>query len=463
MSRLIFWSLTHYTIEDSLIIGRMVRNFVTSGELAYNIGERVSACTSPLFAAMACGIAWFGVDPLVAAKILGLVASTVTCVLLFDFLCDFATPVAAATLSGLYALLPPVIASSVGGMETPVYTLTCFLALERLARGRFLPAVVWSSMATLVRPDGVIVLLVVGFFVAVRLRGDLRGTLHSVWPMFVLIPTGVALHALYFHSVAPHSAIAKAAAYPVDPVANVSTYLGRMFLTWRSGLVIYALSVLGMTRLRDRSRELMPFASWYAVYHAAFMLRAPLFDWYLHPPLVVLTLFAALGLLAAPRWVIRRSHAHLVRAQISAGAVLLVALLIALPGYYRARKRGQWYEDHVRASAGLWLSSHASSGSLVFTESLGYIGYQTSHRFVDWPGLVSRDVPTLLRRSNGEGRANSFDLIIAHFHPDYLALRDSEWGGLSPKVKAPYRLCAEFPTPSRDLGSTYLIAGVICP
>ena len=227
--------------------------------------------------------------------------------------------------------------------------------------------------------------------------------------------------------------------------------------------MIYALSVLGMTRLRDRSRELMPFATWYAVYHAAFMLRAPLFDWYLHPPLVVLTLFAALGLLAAPRWVIRRSHAHLVRAQISAGAVLLVALLIALPGYYRARRRGQWYEDHVRARAGLWLSSHASSGSLVFTESLGYIGYQTSHRFVDWPGLVSRDVPTLLRRNNGEGRTNSFDLIIAHFHPDYLALRDSEWGGLSPKVKAPYKLCAEFPTPSRDLGSTYLIAGVICP
>src|SRR5437867_1970785 len=49
LARLIFWSRTHFTIEDSLIIGRMARNFVTHGELTYNLGERVSAWTTPLF------------------------------------------------------------------------------------------------------------------------------------------------------------------------------------------------------------------------------------------------------------------------------------------------------------------------------------------------------------------------------------------------------------------------------
>src|SRR5437867_10748013 len=236
LARLIFWSRTHFTIEDSLIIGRMARNFVTHGELTYNLGERVSACTSPLFATLAAGIAWLGVDPMVAAKTLGLVASTATCVCLFDFLCEFATPVAAAMVSGLYVLLPPVIASSVGGMETPVYTLMCFLALERCARGRLRSSVVWGSLASLVRPDGVIVLLVVGLFVAGRTGTDMRETLRTVWPMFVLIPVGFALHALYFQSLVPHSVIAKAAAYPVKLGANVRTYLDKMFLAWKGGL-----------------------------------------------------------------------------------------------------------------------------------------------------------------------------------------------------------------------------------
>ncbi len=100
MARLIFWFLTHYTIEDALIISRMVRNFVAKGELAFNVGERVSASTSPLFAVLASGIAWLGADPLVAAKILGLFASTATCVCLFDLLCEFAPPAAAAIVSG---------------------------------------------------------------------------------------------------------------------------------------------------------------------------------------------------------------------------------------------------------------------------------------------------------------------------------------------------------------------------
>ncbi|HVO41893.1 MAG TPA: hypothetical protein VMT34_04685, partial [Aggregatilineales bacterium] len=52
-ARLIFWASTSWTMEDGMIVARIVRNLATNGELTFNVGQRVSTATSPIFALMA--------------------------------------------------------------------------------------------------------------------------------------------------------------------------------------------------------------------------------------------------------------------------------------------------------------------------------------------------------------------------------------------------------------------------
>jgi len=463
-ARLCFWLWTQWTIEDALIIARMVRNLTEHGEFTFNLGQRVSASTSPLFAVMTAAISSLGIDPVVSAKCLGVAASTATCVVVFDLLAEFYPPRAAVAGSLLYALLPPSVAYAVGGMETPVYTLACAMALERLLRSRSTQAAVWAAIAALLRPDGLVVLMVVGSVVAWRHRRDRRQLVRAAVPSALILAAGVATHAWYFGTLVPHSLIAKGIGYQIDPWTNTLRYLSKMLFAQPGAVGVYLVAAIGIWRACGRNRAFWIPVAWYLVYHVSFFLRAPLFDWYLQPPLWALGLFAGFGAVEMVVWLSARIgfERHQSVVWLGTNAVMVVALGLATMLFGRSRLTSQYYEDAVRAKAGQWLALHTSPTDVVFTESLGYIGYQTGNPFVDWPGLASPGVPELLRTTHtAQSRRAAFDAIISAYRPSYLVLRDTEWRVLAETLKREYELCATFEVPE-GRQTPYFVAGREC-
>jgi hypothetical protein len=93
---------------------------------------------------------------------------------------------------------------------------------------------------------------------------------------------------------------------------------------------------------------------------------------------------------------------------------------------YQARIQQTEVEMGNRARIGFWLRDHALPGQSVLLEPLGYIGYFSNLKMLDWPGLVAPEVVRL----HSEKKAPSMSAIIPDLQPDWVVLRSWEYDQL---------------------------------
>jgi hypothetical protein len=87
------------------------------------------------------------------------------------------------------------------------------------------------------------------------------------------------------------------------------------------------------------------------------------------------------------------------------------------------RVRQRVVENGNRKMIGLWLHQNARVPTdTVFLEPLGYIGYFSQLKMLDFPGLCSPEVVAARRRLH----TDSFARLIAELRPDWLVLRPRE-------------------------------------
>jgi hypothetical protein len=456
--RIAFWSYTDWTIEDGMIVGRIARNFARSGVLSFNTGEVVSSATSPLFALMAGVLVKAGLDPISAVRVLGLLAGIATAYIFYASACAYLPQRFALLTSLSYTLLPTTVAYNLCGLETPLYTLACMAALFTSMRRRHRTALLYGALALVFRPDGLVVLgvvLAVAMFEAVGYRQRVLWAM----PAALVLCINFGVHYAAFGEIIPHTMIAKSGAYHIHVVNNVARYLWQMLFSQPAGLALYALASAGLPvaiRVNKRTGLLI---IWYVLYHLAFMLRAPLFDWYLQPPTFVVVFFAGFAIWKVVVFLTSRPILHgnrwapLLWPTCLLGLILLAGFA-ANVRYMGGKLINREYERNVREAAGRWLNQNAKADDLVFTESLGYIGYYNNNPLVDWPGLVSADIPGLIK---GLDRMEAYERIIDVKKPEYLVLRNAEWGQLSEKFSPSYEIVGAFPS-TEPSSSGYLIA-----
>ncbi|HVO71770.1 MAG TPA: hypothetical protein VMT24_17095, partial [Aggregatilineaceae bacterium] len=392
----------------------------------------------------------------------------------------FLPPLWAMAGSMIYALLPPVVAYASSSLETPFYSLIGILALERTMRSLTQPKVRWQALAlacfsVIVRPDGAILLLVVGTTIGLIVfreywlqthhwvgaaRQTLGHLLLQLLPGVIILVVGIGAHWLYYGTAFPNTLTAKANGYQIDLLRNAQNYLYQMILAQPSGIPVYILAIIGAIVAFRQAPELLVFALWYVVYHVLFIARAPLFDWYLQVPLFALSIFAGYGLAKVVQWALALAKQERREGLVSLAitALLAVALGIANVPYDRGRYTLESNSESVEGNLGRWLAAHSQPNDTVFTETLGFIGYYASHdAFIDWPGLSSKDATSVLSSADGQTRFRQYILLINHFEPRYLALRQDEWDSLKPELQPRYALCADFPAPDSPSGG-YVVA-----
>lgn len=163
------WALHGFLVDDAYIAFRYVRQALRGQGWVYNVGERVEGYSNFLWLVGLLPLAWLGVDLVLAAKALGIAAGVGTLLaaqgLTRSLLRQERLP---AWWAGWAALLlgcnPAFAAWSVGGLETPLFTLLVTLAAWRWAveeeAGRpSWPSGVLLGLAAMARPEGVLFFL----------------------------------------------------------------------------------------------------------------------------------------------------------------------------------------------------------------------------------------------------------------------------------------------------------------
>ena len=206
----------HY--DDSYITYRYARNFVEGHGLVYNVGEYVEGYTNLLWTVLiACGIA-AGFESETVGHVLGLLSASGAMVAVFAY----SWVLLPSRFCWMAALGPIMLLSysvfvyiSTAGMETALSVASATAGLAALAAGRIWIATVIASIATLTRPDGLILGAVVFAAHLYLDKATLGRRLMPVAAYAMVVASLTLFRLLYYGSPVPNTFYAKVGGLPI--------------------------------------------------------------------------------------------------------------------------------------------------------------------------------------------------------------------------------------------------------
>lgn len=444
---LLFVFSTGLVWEDFLITYRYSENLARGQGLVYSPGEHVHGFTSPLNTLLPALFAWLsGAEdfrlPLWLFRLVSLAG------LIFAFVS--VTSVLSRSYSGSRAamfvccLFPLVAvleikttAFAMNGQEAGLVLAFLAPAFALVWLGwrdhALLGGVLWAGLMYS-RPDGCVYIAILGLtafacettsrrrlVTALLQSGLICAALYLPWLLFTWA---------YYGSPIPHTIIAK----------HGAEYVSRFYDSHRTGFGMFGYLASGIRTVPDVllwalapiydeagsswprwthecefALELVAVLYWliptrdrlgrtaslcsflicaYLVYAN---IAAPHAPWYF-PPLAFMSLLTLAAIVAA----LTRRFAGIPAAQgfalLALIGVVCLMEFIFLSSLRPLRLNQDIIEWDNRRLIGLWLKDHVGPGETVYLEPLGYIGYFSQCKMLDWPGLVSPEVVAARRK-----------------------------------------------------------------
>ena len=401
MVAILSWFAGYSKIDDAYIYARYVRNALAGHGMVFNVGERVNALSSPLYAYLLLFVSWLlhGRVLLSTAVISG-VFLVLTCVL-----AEYLVP-----LSGLF-LASTAYFYFLVGMETSLFVFMLLLVIALFQQGKWSWLPVASILLILSRFEGGLLVLIVGWQLYRR----------RIWPGWIsfipaiLVGLGyLLLNHHYYGGFLPASAAAKLG-------QGFSGYWGRwptaflghpdsvLYTFQKTKFILYLTAVFcvsGVTVALDRpfGRLVLPFCGGLSVFYVLFNMSGTYF-WYFAP----LILFAMmLACCAIPRTRV---------AYVTAGVLLIFALL-ANAGFLRQPWQGDRYVGYQDVSQ--WIRANTPVNARVEVAEIGILAWASDRYTLDIIGLVTPK--NALHISHHDTRS-----WLMEDQPDYIVLHDPSW------------------------------------
>jgi arabinofuranosyltransferase len=438
------------TIDDAFITFRYARNLLQGHGFVYNPGERVQGTTTPLYTLLMAGekLILPGVGFPTLAIVTNALADAASIVVI-ALLCKrtLEAPWLGIGCGFLWAVLPMSVTFCIGGMETSVYILLLLLTLVCYARGQAMWAVLFCALATLTRPDA----LLVAVPLFAHMLWDRRGIpwREGLFYILLLIPW-VAFATLHFGSPLANSVVAKTAAYRLAAfsalIRLIQHYATPFFehevfgMAWVGvGAIGYlTLSLVGGLAMFRREGKLLPLAVYPWLYLFAFSVSNPLiFRWYMAPilPTYILCILYGgrkIGLDIANA-LSKRWPAALLAWRIVGALLLAAAFCMLLNGWTLRPDHGPdrpapemaWFkleQLYRKATLDLKANEPLTPPTRIAAGDIGVIGFESGTRILDTLGLVSPQSTPYYPLPDGEYAftyAVSTDLILDE-QPDYV-------------------------------------------
>lgn len=388
------------TIDDAYITFRYARNLADGLGFVYNNGERVLGTTTPLWTLLLALLYWLGIRDLPrAALAMSALADAGTTALMFlvAVRLGLSRPWA-LWAAGFYAFTPLSVGFAASGMESSLFTLLVLSACAASALGRSERAALLAALATLVRPEGLLLgLLVVAQFLLRRALPSWRVVVAYALPLFPWV-----LFALWwFGSVIPHSLLAKSTVYRIFPLSPHDGALAIVMYPWFPGWIVAPVLAPLLPRACSvllRMPRWMPLI-WFApllsaAYALASIRSVRIAGWYLVP----LTPFAILGVAVALSRVRRISARPL---------VLLFATGLVLWAVLHNPVRPNLAREEAYQAAAAFLSSQVTPETTVALPEIGAFGYASNARILDTVGLVSPQALRFYPLPSGSYKGNN--------------------------------------------------------
>ncbi len=441
---------TGHVWEDYFITFRSSLNLATGHGLVYQPGERVHTFTSPLGTLLPAVFALGGGDGVVSralwcfrllsAAALGAALWLATRTMLRAGAGQFVAGAAAA----LWALDPKTIDFAINGQEAALMIFFVVLTWHALVT----EAPAWQialGCAGLqwTRPDGGV------FFTALAVawlalsveseRGArLRRLIGAVGLGFALYLPWLIFAWVYYGSPVPHTMLAKVSHYVTGELGRAllfypwrllfgHTALHDLFmpayfyfggwpgaLAWVSRLLAVGAALAWAWPAVRPAGRVASVAFFLGGFYVEYLPRSP---WY-YPAWQALA-FLAWAFLLDAAWRAAPRGPGLVRVFVSTLIGLQLALILAVA--WQMRTQQAIIEDGQRTAVGRWLRAHAAPGENVYLEPLGYIGFFSNLKMLDYPGLASPEV-VAARRAGAQPHAS----IIAALRPNWLVLRPDQ-------------------------------------
>jgi len=402
--------------DDAFITYRYARNLAGGQGFVYHPREWVLGATCPAFGVLAALFYRLGLQLPSAIVTLNILCDAAILALTCRILASRSAAQGALTalLFGFFFAISPILARiCVGGMEMNLFLLGSLGAILLFHRGAKIPAIALAALCYFLRPEGVLLVVILSALELFSTRRLLALRLPLV-AAAIWVPLLLLIHRFYGH-ILPQSVTAKSHAVNRSVLGTAKS----LIIPDAVCLLLLPLTLWGMVAfLREKSvREagfLRTLLLWYGAYLCAYLLARPqIWSWYAEPIQFVQIVFAALGaadLIA--RWpLLRKSFFRQSAPPLWMGlapGVLAVAFWLLVLG----KSGPSGTTRYVYAPLQRWGQSAAIRRSSILAEDIGAVGFYSNAYIYDTAGLVW---PAALRYK-------SLDAIIKAHRPDYLFL-----------------------------------------
>ncbi len=405
-------SYNSWAYDDPFITYRYAENLRNGLGFVYNSGEKILSTTTPLFTLILALFSYLWSDLPQLANVLGVFGLVFGGIFLWDFSHTMKYPVVGWAGLLLYPTFPLLVATL--GSETPLYLAICLGIFTFYARSRYPLAGLFGALAILMRPDGLLVVVILGIDYILRVR-------HAVsWKVIVLLIVPALLWFLfawfYFGDPLPITLATKqqqgnmAISQKFSP--GIFTIAQYFFIRWHYWIEAIV-AIIGLVYVGWKARQWLVFLIWPVLYFIAYsLLGVSRYFWYYAPLVPGFVVLVGLGVVAICRWVkivYERQSGILidnvqgvdvgVRLNLRfAGFLILFFLVFQVNDLSDARMFSDTRFGIYRA-AGEWLQENTSPEDKVGAMEVGIIGYYARRPMVDFAGLIQPEVAEILTQN----------------------------------------------------------------
>jgi hypothetical protein len=418
-----------FPLDDGWIHQTYARNLASSGRWEYIPGQVSAGSTSPLWTALLALGYWLGLPFMIwtmALGVLGLALSAWAAHSLSESI--FPDQKWIGPAAGLLCVAEwHLVWAAVSGMETVLFTALALILtgtmvggvgrVDRTPPGRFLAIGALAGLLVLTRPEGIILIGVLGAWALLRLvrrqlrwRDGLVGAGVGLASFLLLLVPYLFFNWRLSGRIWPNTFYAKQTEYAVQLAWPIWTRAWRVALPPLTGaqiLLVPGLMLAAGALLRPgghgpRQLPTDALAAWlpatYGVLHVlVYALRLPVtyqHGRYLVPAIPFLIIGGLGGLLPRLRWHHPSMAVRLVsRTWIAAGAILALAFVGVGA---RAYQKDVEVIDSEMVTVARWLIENTEPGDMVAAHDIGAIGYYAKRPILDLAGLISPEVIPML-------------------------------------------------------------------
>lgn len=399
--------------EDAFISFRYSANLAEGHGLVFNVGEKVEGYSNFLWVVLvAAPHAAFGADIVTTARVLG-VACALGCVLAVYALTRRLTNSARAGLlaATIVAAVSSLAAYGPSGLETPLFALLALLVMLAVQANRPLLAGLLVALATMTRPDGVVIAVVVGVWLvakAVRER-TWRAPVWYVAGAVVLAASWTVWRVAYYGHLVPNAIAAKSGASLTWLLHSGFDYLSGYLVAAQALLVLVPVGIFALFKSRSAGVPAL-LITLAAVYVGFFVVTGG--DWmpgwrFFAPAMPLLA--AGCVAAAAGAWPVATRAAPVLAASV---AVLMLVSSVWYPSY--KREIDVWHNQvNELGDIGTWVGATVPPGTTIATFANGSLSYAAGSRVtvVDLLGLTDEHIAR-------DGKRDS-SMMIGHQANDY--------------------------------------------